>query len=474
MGFPYGARRYPPSSSNDRRARAALGLGCLALTVVACGSRPGPGLWDGSFGTGSCSAGNPGQFTCAPDPGSRLVDCRAAEAGLELVTVGDFTGSDPAQMQANGSGGKAFVARTFYVYVDKSGDAKIGSFARSWETPLVADPFPRCGTDTPLALHIEGGPFLGWGGGVGSSAKDWGAGLPPINPAFDCFKNPQSPFCQKQDVPDYLAGAVVNASQYEGVFLWARRGPDSQAGIRINVGDQDTDDDISFLTYQQDPALPRRCERVRECACTNHQACAGWAISPRDVFQLDGQHGLDNDSPNCAPPGAQLPDTVGGSQKTGLFCGDPAAGVVPGYQATASPSYRCNTCGITRCDEAYEAYPDGAPTAATAVSDAQFNGRPCTAWTSRSGVSSGYCFDPATDPAPAEADQQCGDHFMRGVPLSTDWQLTLVPFTELLQQGFAKRMGKFDPAHVTMLRLTWDGGYVDFWVSAIGFYRRKV
>jgi hypothetical protein len=43
----------------------------------------------------------------------------------------------------------------------------------------------------------------------------------------------------------------------------------------------------------------------------------------------------------------------------------------------------------------------------------------------------------------------------------------------LFLAAWAKRFGRFDPRHVTMVRLTWDGGYVDFWIGKMGFYRRR-
>jgi hypothetical protein len=396
------------------------------VLVAGCGSEPPPGLLDGSWPTGNCSNGATGQRTCTPDPGSKPVDCTAAETDLEFLTVGDFSES---------------AASRWYAYIDRSGLGKISSFSKGWEPDTVPDPFPRCGNSPAKALHLQGGPFLGWGGGFGTAMKD-------------AFPTP-----------------MINVSGFEGVAVWARRGPDSQGGIRINVGDQNTDDDISYLMYQANPKAPRNCERVRECGCTNHQDCLGWAVSPRTKFKLDGPS---NDSPTCDPPDKQRPDTAGGSQKTGQYCGDPASDTIPGYQSTSSPSYRCNSCSITRCDEPYEAYPNGTETSIAAkVSDAQFNGKPCTPYVTRAGSAMSFCFDPATDPPPAESDQQCGDHWISAIYLTNQWTLYLVPFTDMLQQGFGKRSAKMDLTAVTMVRLTWDGGYVDYWIGKVAFYKHK-
>jgi hypothetical protein len=393
-------------------------------------------------------------------------DCAGDEAGLELVTLGDFS---PV-----GS-----VATNWYVYIDKSGTGKISSFDKGWQASTVSDPFPRCGQPSN-ALHIQGGLFLGWGGGFGTAAANWL--LYPQDPHFNCPADSDVSLCPPSNTPTYLNGALVDASAYEGVALWARRGPDSQGGIRINVGDQNTDDDISYLTYQFDPTIPRNCERVRECACTNHKACSKWASSPLDTTAYpqfaswacppgasDTSHcASSSNSQTCATPGPYY------------YCEDPSSGIVPGYNATSAPDTACNTCDVTNCNLPYPAYPGGPPfassaggAASTGQYDAQYYNRPCTPYTMRSGLSTSYCFDPATDPPPAESDQQCGDHWITPIYLTNQWALYLVPFTTMQQQGFGKKFGKMDLHAVTMVRLTWDGGYVDYWIGKVAFYRHK-
>jgi len=432
----------------------------LALTqAAACGSRPEPGLWDGGFATGNCSNGASGQFTCTPDPGSQAVDCEAAEQGLELVTIGDFSTAGSVN------------AKRFYVYTDRSGQGRVSSFDQGWEPSTVEDPFPRCENGrTPRALHIQGGPFYGWGGGFGTSMKDF----VPNDAAYGCLQNSQSPLCLPETDELASENVAVDASGFEGVAVWARRGPDSQGGMRILVGDINTDDDISYLMYQKDPTRKRNCERVRECGCTNHKPCQRWDTAP-----------LEMQTPNLSSWKAavdaerlDLQYQMWSCASAGYYCEDPAADVIPGYFTSGGMTTRCNSCAQTRCDEQYEAYPDGIQNdedkaAEDQPNDSQFNGKPCTPYTFRSGVTSAYCFDPATDPPPAEQDEQCGDHWTRPIYLTNQWQLHLVPFTEMLQQGWAKRFGKMDTSHVTVVRLTWDGGYIDYWVGWVGFYRHR-
>jgi hypothetical protein len=85
------------------------------------------------------------------------------------------------------------------------------------------------------------------------------------------------------------------------------------------------------------------------------------------------------------------------------YCGDPAADPPPGT-ISGNGIVATNSCNTTHCNEVYPAYPqDGF--------DPQFIGRPCTPYAFRSGFESSYCYNPATDPPPAESDQQCGDYW---------------------------------------------------------------
>ena len=59
----------------------------------------------------------------------------------------------------------------------------------------------------------------------------------------------------------------MDVSEWEGISFWARRGPDSQAGFRVLVGDKNTDDDIAYLMYREDPTC-----RASASACANAPA----------------------------------------------------------------------------------------------------------------------------------------------------------------------------------------------------------
>jgi hypothetical protein len=458
----------PHSNQKARRpgrfAEYATSATALFLAVAlgaGCGSEPPRGLLDGSWPTGNCGTSTPPpgmQYTCTPDPGSQPADCVGDEANLDLLTIGDF--SPPGDLSV----GYVPKANHLYAYTDST--AAIASFSGGWEPNTESNPFPRCNSQQPdNALHIQGGPFLGWGGGVGMGAKDLGV----VQTALpNGCSQPSDSLCvlSSEDYPD----AEMDVSAYEGVAVWARRGPDSQGGIRVLVADKYTEDDISYKMYREDPARPRYCERVRECGCTNHQACQEWAQnqSPADKFKL-------LNSSSCGPPPAQPLDSLGNPPST-FFCGDPTSNIVPGSHSTGGADFGCFTCGATRCWQDYPAFPGGDSTiqpVGSPLPDTQFNRKPCTPYTTRSGISSAYCFDPAIDPPPAESDQTCGDHWTTPIYLTNEWRLYLVPFTSMIQQGFGKKSPKMYLPGVTAIRLTWDGGYIDYWIGKISLYRHK-
>ena len=43
----------------------------------------------------------------------------------------------------------------------------------------------------------------------------------------------------------------------------------------------------------------------------------------------------------------------------------------------------------------------------------------------------------------------------------------------MLQQGWAQRSAKLDLTAISVVRFTWDGGYVDYWIDQVNFYRHK-
>jgi len=421
------------------------------VLAVGCSSGSRPELTDASVRfpcqREDCTPDPNGvcQHTCTPDPGPGLVECAKAEQNFEFSYLWNFDEDEDEPDKAHARGMYSYTDNTNVIatFFDRDGSRK------TYQPPTAV--MPRCSDDpNPMnrTIHIQGGPFLAWGGGVGMSVKD--------------FKGMTM-------VTDYTT-VMMDVSEWEGISFWARRGPDSQVGFRVLVGDKYTDDDIAYLMYKQDPTMPRFCERVRECACLNHRDCQPVTLNIDNGQVQSTDPAFPLGFPAACLPSSRAPRIGTLSME---FCGQPELLSAGGMGAGAGSATQCNTCRQTRCDEVYPAYPDdkaneNAPTG----SDSQFYGKPCTPYTMRNGVSSAWCFDPATE-RPAEQSEQCGDHWTDVVNLSNEWQFYTVPFNNMLQQGWAKRSPKLDLTAVSVFRFTWDGGWVDYWIDDVALYKHK-
>jgi hypothetical protein len=418
---------------------AGLGLAC---TPTAGGPVPPSAL--------SCI--NQYDHVCEPDPGSVPVNCAAAEEGLEFFH--DQFGADVPIMQfanlspTSGNGPMYPGVRYFYSY----GDGSAFTNATRGYQP-ASSTYNRCGDDpNHQVFHLSGGPFQSWGGGMGVAMEH-------LNQDGTLCLTPGPDYCPPQDNfsdPIPIATLALDMSKWEGVAVWARRGPDSQPLLRVLVGNKDTDDDVNYKSWQHavgDLGLDRpqafNCQRVRECACT----------------YTDHPCTFTNDS-------ATYPNIINGG---GYYCGAP--GSVPSasqMSGTLSTSSACmvaagcytNTCNTTKCNDPYPAYPGD-------NNDPQYVNRPCTPFTYRNGTQVSLCYDPMKDPPPANPDEQCGDFWTFPMHLTTDWQLFLIPFNQMFQQGWAKHFNTFDLHSITTVRLTWDAGFIDYWVDGLRFYRHK-
>lgn len=494
--------------------------GVAAATIVGC-DRPGgvPVPLDGTATTAGVCIG-----PCFADPGSGPVDC----------TVASLVDTLPIESFDNFNGAAGLAAQDWYSYTDGTSSVGftnyIGGPSDAGYQPAVAQPDPviaPCQASSPYpadssttfvtgVLHAFGGPFLGWGGGMGiTMAKvngrdpensnvgprasstpyyiniDTDPNADPNAPKGVCCANSTQP-CDLTTNPSYAAVcppldggefavtiATLDVSAYEGVSFWGRRGPNGQTGIRVNIGDKYTDDDLNYLAQRQQATdglpQPIYCRRNRECDCTNHQACE---IVSGAALAAGG-----NNIPG--PPS----DPNFTASTNSFFCGVPqnlnlASGCGQGFGLNCvglngGPS---SCCDVTNCTQPYPGYPcdslpDAGPFLANSASyangDPQFYNAPCTPYAFPNGISGSYCFNPETDPPPAPPTELCGDFWMTTVDLSTNWQFYQVPFTVLHQQGFAKKSEHLDLHSVSTVRFTWDIGWVDYWIDEVSFYRHK-
>jgi hypothetical protein len=175
-----------------------------ALLAVACGGGGTRQEWeDGRFPSESvevCATApldpeRPDRERCdppvklptSPDLGGGLVDCAALD-DYEVQLLEDFEWG---------------VAQDWYISTDQTA-AQIPPHNAK---PVWGEPLSRC--ESEWALHIQGGPFTGWGGSFGKGLR------------------PQ---------PDGRA--------WEGVVIWARAvaASSSEGSLRVAVSDKWTDD----------------------------------------------------------------------------------------------------------------------------------------------------------------------------------------------------------------------------------------
>jgi len=389
--------------------------------------------------------------TCMPDPGSGPVDCDRALDGLEFLTIWDF------EARMGDSGGDPYPhGRNMYTYTDNSTpflkpsgwQSNTSAGFDSYEFEPEANAGGPCHSE--YALHLYGGPFRGWGGGVGIT-MNWIQGrlCEGDNPDEVCPSEDSHPH-------DRVRARLLDVSQWEGISFWGRRGPDGQAGIRVMLGDITTDDDVSYIMSQSlvdddtPEAIkeyyrqhPRLCERIRECGCKNYKPCTLWDPDPSTP-------GLDQDDENA-----------GG----GYYCWDPEVDPPPGEDLGCALTAEYERCGETACNIGHPPWPD--------EPDDQFNGKPCTEYAFPASYFGEYCYEPGDPdwPAPPNNDEQCGDHWMKPVNLHNDWEFIKVPFTDLHQQGWAMESHHLDLSRVTVFRFTWDRGWIDYWIDDVSFYR---
>jgi hypothetical protein len=418
---------------------------------------------------------------CITDPPPAQVDCAKEEADTEFlpVTIWDF--------ETRQTDMRPKLASNMYTYSDDSG--LFAATQTSWE-PL-STPEQRClgGAADNHVFHYKAGPFLNWGGAVGRHFKclngsthygepkvgspDWGGtigcGTADMDDIKACVAPPaENPtreqrlawsVCPRRDKEviqagsnsdpgmagseEYLLAMSLDLSKWDGISFWARRSSDSQPGIRVSIGDRFTDDDISYMQYHVNPDDQRACERNVECGCNGNSECS--LQKPSEYLGTEAP-AMEDAEWRCwdLPPAFHNSD------------------------GTASTELLPPECGQQMCTNS-----DGTPRIYDSLQqpDIQRAGTTCQAYTFRGGIEGSFCY--SEDNPPKENSELCGDHWTYPVYLSTEWKFYKVPFTSLLQQGWAKKFDKLDMSTATMIRFQWGTGWVDFWLDDVRVYRDK-
>lgn len=334
-----------------------------------------------------------------------------------------------------------------------------------WGTPAELVPqgtiVPTCdGQPNNWVIHMRGAGFRYYGGNIAHilSGDNYSAsnGCPPGSdlchpaPAPGATVNsagfPLLPTEHDTGVGDWELPALHtywDASAYEGISFWARRGKDSMGTMLITLATKDVSDDMNRQneTY---------CRRIYQCrsTCQNYEPCS---LSPNE-------------------------QTVNGGPV--YRCYDPAKGDLPTPNGSVQSAQDDELDAIApRCGQS-------ACTFRKSYSDADFEGKACTPYTFTSGESNEYCFNgnghdafgnpTPVDPPPPSRFERCGDGFTDMIQLTEDWAYYTIPFTEMRQGGYGKvAEGGLDLKSVYSITLGWGPGNVDFFIDNVSFYRTK-
>ena len=197
---------------------------------------------------------------------------------------------------------------------------------------------------------------------------------------------------------------------------------------------------------------PRYCERVRECACINGLAVhvlAGLRTAA-DRRRGSGRRLLLRRSRHRQRPGRH-----GGRRHAAR------------YQHLRHHPLQRPLPGVSE-DRRRQLHPFG--------SDPAFANRavPAVHLSTRSASPPpAVCYGDNRSAAGARPTSSAATTGRTRCTLTTDWQLYLVPFSWMDQQGFAKQFTSFDLKSVSVARFTWDAGPVDFYIDNWRFYRVK-
>jgi hypothetical protein len=201
--------------------------------------------------------------------------------------------------------------------------------------------------------------------------------------------------------------------------------------MRMGITERNSAEDLNSEALAKTGATGvfegKYCRRWRNCGCSGDTPCT--------LFPGTDQY-------RCFDPALETPDLA-----------DPILQI------------KYPHCGVSRCDLDTNS--------STALADPSFAGKSCNKAVTSDGHSDSFCFDPDKDPTPPAKRERCNNPFSRAFNVSTDWQLVRIPFKDLRQADEADVAPEQDLSSVKQLVVTYGGGWIDFWVANIGFYRKQ-
>lgn len=223
-----------------------------AILLVACGGQTGDRPDAGTSGYAlTCAPVLP--LSSDPDPGSGPVDCHALD-DYELSLTLDYKATGETPMAWLGDDFELGAASGWYVNNDRTA---MQTPAPDTD-PVFGEQIPggRClgipGRESRFAIHIVSGNLTDYGGVFGRNLprrflSEMPCPVPycldrvPYPPAIGpCGLGQGNAVANSPASPQCLTG--MDASQWEGIVMWARKGPGSQSSVRLSFGDVHTDD----------------------------------------------------------------------------------------------------------------------------------------------------------------------------------------------------------------------------------------
>lgn len=366
---------------------------------------------------------------CTPDPGSKPVDVAAAEAGYDFAWVWQL---------APGGGANSGRAVATFTYDDSTTEFVVPR--RIWSTfspylrggwePIPDDVSGLAAAGPQWAIRLKGGPFTEYGGGMGQSFRTQ-SNLDTYHPKLSAAPSQEFPGL----MDGFASGGAYDLSSWEGIAIWVRRGPDGQQSMRVGVTEKHSAEDLNsgalpLGATELPPGVSegKHCKRWRICGCSGGTPCT----------------------------------PVQRGNVTHHYCFDPALDPPPD-PTSLDDLHNYPACGPWRCAE---------KNSSTGGDDPLYLGKACTPFVQSDGRSDSFCYDPATDPTPPAKRERCNNPFSAPIKVTLDWQLIKVPFTELRQADESLVAGEFDLKSVKQIVVTYTGGWIDFYIANLGFYRK--
>jgi hypothetical protein len=262
----------------------------------------------------------------------------------------------------------------------------------------------------------------------------------------------------------------LDASDFEGLAFWARRGPGGQATLRISVLDDNTSTGLALELERQtwlndDPSVV-----IREPPCTRIQECCRYCEDVTYQPLVDGLVEEPITEKRCHLPDEPVPqyvfDSDGGVQR--IYIGPEGADPLTSDAGTLTADMQAAYDNWRRdfklcCPETMEQDPyDGDP---------KYGGNQCAPYVFNFDYSSGYyCHEPG-EILPERNENRCEDGFEANVVVDTEWRLFTIPWGEL--RRFTPNRPPIDPRGIWKVAFYFGAGNLDTYVDDVGFYRKR-